>query len=155
VNHPRLGPPTSEIPYCSRRFWVIKNLTGQVVLQPIEAHMSLSLCYFTVVRKVLLFSALVMLPFTVSSIAQAQGGRGNSQGSHAGTVGSSHPGHVQIFTAPNNSFFQGNFGFPKCCINGWLPNNPANSPRFFAPFSNRPFFHGRRFNNFGGGVGVP
>jgi hypothetical protein len=100
----------------------------------------------------LILTLLISLSLgTLASAQSAHGSPNNGASNTAAHNGSiSHPGHVQIFTVPNNNFGNGNFGYPKCCINGFLPNNPAASPSFNRPFSGPIFRNSRRRHNFNG-----
>jgi hypothetical protein len=109
-------------------------------------------CRYLLLRKNQLFIALIVL--SLGALAFGQGSRTGAPNTapnavaHNGSI--SHPGHVQIFNAPNNNFGQGNVGYPKCCINGFLPNNPAASPSFNHSFSGPLFRNGRHRRDFGG-----
>jgi hypothetical protein len=109
-------------------------------------------------RHPLLYQVLLLSVIMVGTLSSGQVSKAGvpDSAAHNGGISIAHPGRVQVFTVPNNNFSNGNFGFPKCCINGWLPNNPAAAPGFGRPPRVFNGHHHRNFRNgFGNGFGVP
>jgi hypothetical protein len=100
------------------------------------------------VLRCIALSSILILIVAIPSIGQSSKGSVPDSAAHNGSISISHPGHVQIFTVPNNNAGFVNRGYPKCCINGFLPNNPAQAPSGRSPI----FFDGRRHRrNFANG----
>jgi hypothetical protein len=100
------------------------------------------------------FSFLSLIAFAAPSMGQSPRGTVPNTAAHDGSISATHSGRVQIFTTPSQNFGSGfvNQGYPKCCINGFLPNNPAQGSGFRAPIRlNR----GHHRNFFNGGYGTP